>query len=1011
MFQIKSSYLTLWQRLIFVFGWVLLSLSLPMTSGFAADAGLKILPGHRPKIPGGLVSNGSLAATRQLRLAIGVSLPDEKGLDDFLAQLYDPASTNFHLYLNSDEFTARFGPTKADYQKVIEFAVTNGLTITATHGNRLLLDVQGSVENVQRAFHVTLLSYRHPTEDRNFFAPDTEPTVDVNLPVKDVQGLSDYARPHPKLRKIDASRLASRNGSAPDGSGSYFGDDFRNAYVPDTTLTGAGQAVGLVQFDGFYAGDIATYATAAGSGRTNIAVQTVLLDDYDGTPTTVGNGEVSLDIEMAMAMAPGLARIVVFEAGPDGFQNDILSAMAASNSVKNLSCCWGWPGGPSNTTDVFFKQLAAQGQSFFNATGDSDAFTTGSNSVNGVDNIALQNAPSSCPYITQVGGTTLTSGTGGVYASETVWNWGVEYGSGYDGVGSSGGVSSWYALPSWQTNISKLTGRGISASFRNIPDVALTADNVYSVSGGSGVGSGGDAGTSCAAPLWAGFMALVNQQAAANGKSPAGFINPAIYSLAAGANYGSYFHDVTTGNNTWSSSPSLYYATNGYDLCTGLGTPNGQDLIDALAPLDNLVISPAVAVTSGPMGGPFNGTSQSFLLTNTGSASLNWSLVSTSAWLNLTPASGFLAGGTQTNLAANITVTADTLATGNYTANVWFTNLTTHVTQLRQFMLQVLSPLIVTPTNGFTSTGLAGGPFDVNSQTFLLSNQGTTALNWSVLNTSTWLNVSSEAGTLSPGGQATLTVSLAAAASALSGGIYTDNLLVTNQSGGATSLLFTLQVGPLVQNGSFETGDFTGWTLNGDGNFDWVTSDGSFVHSGVYGVALGQSALGYLSQSLTTSPGQNYLVSLWLENPTNSDGASPNQFLVQWNSDALYNQTNLPFTGWTNLQFIVTANGPSTVLQFGFDDTPYYLGLDDVSVTPVSMPVFKTSHKTATAFDLIWDTTPGLVYQVQYTTNLLQSHWINLGKPLITTNDTLSTSDTNAVDAAPQRFYRLMLTP
>ena len=200
--------------------------------------------------------------------------------------------------------------------------------------------------------------------------------------------------------------------------------------MPGTTLTGAGQTVGLFEADGFYSKDIAAYAAAAGNGRTNIVIQAVLLDGYNGVPTTganSGNGEVSLDIEMAMAMAPGLAKIVVFEGNPNNFApNDILNAMVASSTtVKNLSCSWGWSGGPSTTTDSIFKNMAAVGQSFFNASGDSDAFTTGASSVNGVDNPSSYNAPSSSPYITQVGGTTLTmNGTGASYASETVWNWG-----------------------------------------------------------------------------------------------------------------------------------------------------------------------------------------------------------------------------------------------------------------------------------------------------------------------------------------------------------------------------------------------------------------------------------------------------------------------------------------------------------------------------------------------------------------------------------------------------------
>jgi kumamolisin len=159
----------------------------------------------------------------------------------------------------------------------------------------------------------------------------------------------------------------------------------------------------------------------------------------------------------------------------------------------------GWVGGPSTTTDNIFQSMQAVGQSFFRASGDSDAFTTGASSVNGVDNPSLANAPSSCPYITQAGGTTLTmSGTGAAWSSETVWNWGdVPADGGY--VGSSGGISSYYPIPSWQMNISNLTGVGGSSSYRNIPDVALTADNVYvAYSDGSTAAFGG---TSCAAPL------------------------------------------------------------------------------------------------------------------------------------------------------------------------------------------------------------------------------------------------------------------------------------------------------------------------------------------------------------------------------------------------------------------------------------------------------------------------------------------------------------------------------
>ena len=988
-------------------------------TGPVFGAGWKSLPGHVPRELSQLKASGRLAATHQMRLAIGVALRDPAGLDDFLAQLYDPASPNYRHYLTPEEFADRFGPTETDYEAVKNFARTNGLAIVGTHRNRLLLDVIGPAAAVEKAFHVTLRTYPHPTEARQFFATDTEPTVDTDLPVVDIEGLSDFSRPHPKLKKMDLAHLVPKDGSAPDGSGSYFGNDFRAAYVPGTTLTGAGQSVGLLEFEGFYAADIANYAAAAGNGRTNILVQTNLVDGFSGVPDATdpnGIGEVSLDIEMAMAIAPGLSKIVVFETGTNGWQNDLLNAMVTySNSVKQLSCSWGWPGGPSNTTDNIFKNMAAAGQSFFNASGDSGAFTTGANSVNGVDNPSqlLAGAPSSCPYIIQVGGTTLTT-TGTNYTSETVWNWNTEYpGQGYDGVASSGGISSYYSIPSWQTNVSNLAGRGGSASFRNIPDVSLTADSIYVVSSGSG--AGGTGGTSCAAPLWAGFIALVNQQAAAYGRPSVGFINPAIYAIAASSSYTNCFHDVTTGNNIWSSSPSLFYAMTGFDLCTGLGTPTGTNLINALVgPSDTLGISPITGFAfSGPFGGPFNPGSGVFQLTNNGAAALNWSLVTTSAWLTVAFTNGTLAAHTATNPAVSLAASATSLAVGNYSTTLAFTNQATHVVQSLPVSLQVYQPLSVTPGTGFTAVGPVGGPLTPSSQIFTLTNLGSGTVNWNLVNTSAWLTASAAGGSLTAGGQTTVTVSLSASANSLPAAVYNANVLFTNQNGVAAVVPFAALVGqPIIQNGGFETGTFSSWTQAGNTGSTSVTSgsgNATYIHSGTYAAKLGPAGSpGYLSQNLTTPAGQNYLLSLWLRNPT---GATPNQFQVQWSGVTIFAQTNITSTAWTNLQFLVTASSSLTPLQFSFQDDPQYLGLDDVSVTPLVPLAFSSTAKAANNFQLAWNANTGLVYQVQYKTNLLQANWISVGSAITAKTNALTLTDTNAFQFSAQRFYRLQLSP
>jgi len=721
---------------------------------------------------------------------------------------------------------------------------------------------------------------------------------------------------------------------------------------------------------------------------------------------------------MAMAMAPGLTKIVVYEGNPTAYiPNHILNAMLAdSATVKNLSSSWGWSGGPTTTSDTIFKNMAAAGQTFFNASGDSDAFTTGASSVNGVDNTLTGGAPSSSPYITQVGGTTLTmKGAGVSYASETVWNWG-------GGVGSSGGISSHYTIPAWQTNVSNLAGRGGSTTFRNIPDVALTADNVFVYDTN---GTNDDlGGTSCAAPLWAGFIALVNQQAVASGRAVVGFINPAIYAIATGSNYASCFYDTTNGNNFWSSSPKLFSATNGYDLCTGLGTPAGANLINALMPVDPLGITPLAGRASGFAGGPFTVTSGNFVLTNISTASLSWSLVNTSAWLAVSASSGTLAANAQTSITPRFNLATSNLVAGTYISTLFFSNGTSHVVQSGTFTLQVVQPLLLSPVSGFTSIGGVGGPFNVTSQTFALTNQSGTAQAWGISNVPSWLSFSPAGGVLASNTQTNVLVSLATAANSLSAGTNTASLSLTNAAGLVAVLPFTLAVGStIVNNGGFETGDFTGWTLNADGIVNGTIDDAvvsastfngasSFVHSGIYGVVLGESpGLGYLNQTLTTLPGQNYLISFWFANPTGSGSATPNQFLVQWNGNTLFNQTNLPFGSWTNLQFVAAATSASTVLQFGFEDTPSYLGLDDVSVTPITLPSFSSVQTAATSFNLTWNATVGMNYQVQYATNLIQPVWFNLGNVVTATGSTMTLSDTNAIIQSPSRFYRIVLEP
>jgi len=239
--------------------------------------------------------------------------------------------------------------------------------------------------------------------------------------------------------------------------------------------------------------------------------------------------------------------------------------IAMDDGANQISCSWLFE--IDSMTDQIFQQMEAQGQSFFNACGDYGAYAS---------DMAPKEAD---PFITQVGGTDLAaSGPGGTWLSESVWDL------------SSGGVGLAVPIPYWQQTVNMSTNKG-STVWRNVPDVAMVGNNICVIYRNGTTNE--LAGTSCSAPLWAGFMALVNQQEAQNGRAPAGFLNPAIYGIGQGGLYASCFHDIRSGNNTNTVSPDKYFAVAGFDLCSGWGAPTGSNLINALAPPDNLVCLPS----------------------------------------------------------------------------------------------------------------------------------------------------------------------------------------------------------------------------------------------------------------------------------------------------------------------------------------------------------------------------------------------------------------------------------
>src|SRR5664279_43248 len=162
----------------------------------APAAPWQTLRGHVPAAVAQLQPTGRLSATNRLHLAVALAPRNRDGLEKLLRDQQDPQSPSYHQYLSPEEFTSRFGPTEQDYQKARDFAQANGLKVSGTYSNRIILDMEGAVPEVEKALHMTIRTYQHPTQNREFYAPDTEPSLDLAVPLLNITGLDNYSLPH-----------------------------------------------------------------------------------------------------------------------------------------------------------------------------------------------------------------------------------------------------------------------------------------------------------------------------------------------------------------------------------------------------------------------------------------------------------------------------------------------------------------------------------------------------------------------------------------------------------------------------------------------------------------------------------------------------------------------------------------------------------------------------------------------------------------------------------------------
>ncbi|MFJ9351140.1 protease pro-enzyme activation domain-containing protein [Streptomyces sp. NPDC101237] len=487
---------------------------------------------------------GDVAATKRISVAISLTPRGGNALDTFVASVSDPHSAAYGHYLSKSRFAARFGRTGAEVDRLTRYLRAQGLTVGTVHSGNLLVDASGTAAQLERTFGTRLSTWKDSASGRSFYANDSAPTLptDVASLVSDVAGLNNRVLLH---HQAVPRTVSPHNGPG----GGYTPAQLKGGYNVSGTYTGSGQRIALLEFDGFQQSNITKYDTNYSLGSPAPTVKKV-----DGGSGSLGDGqvEVELDIEVLHAIAPK-ANVTVFE-GPNSDAGEVDTYQAIVDSgIPTTSISWGASESDRTTSninavDAVFKAGAAQGLGFYAASGDDGSDDAG-NGGTSVD------YPASDPYVTGVGGTKLTVTSANAWSNEVAWS------------GGGGGRSSVFKIPSWQTAVQKSAGGG----YRQVPDVSAHANpspgvSVYSQGSWFSVG-----GTSAAAPEWAAFAALYNQQAAAAGKAGLGFANPALYAAS-----GTGFHDITSGSN------GAYSAATGWDFTTGWGSYNAATLAGKL---------------------------------------------------------------------------------------------------------------------------------------------------------------------------------------------------------------------------------------------------------------------------------------------------------------------------------------------------------------------------------------------------------------------------------------------
>jgi subtilase family serine protease len=528
---------------------------------------------------------GPVDGNREIGVTLALPSSDPQGLADFVRHVSSPGDPLFRHYIKPQEFAERFGGNAADYAYLKSWATANGLRVSRESVGRINLSVRGTVAQFQRLFNTQLNSYR--SQDGNeFYSASISPRVPAEIAskVSGIIGLTEsrMLAPMVKVGKTLGENPAllhtdTAGGTGPGGA--YKAADLRTAYnIPTFGNLDPTAVAAVFEQGGFVATDIAKYLSYNGLPQLTVTPVSV-----DGSSTGVVNATVEveavLDVDMIAAINPAISGVLVYIDSLDPFATALLDAITQvgdDDQAKVFSISYaddegniGRAGVKAESTAL--AQLAAEGITVTAGSGDDGCFGHLSLGRYNVED------PASQPYVTGVGGTTLYTGAGEAYIGETAWN---DFNAGYGATG--GGISAYWKIPRFQSKLPLggtgwETYNGGSATYRNVPDVAavgdpLTGVAVYSNMNGGWLQIGG---TSVSAPIWAGYLTIINAGLNSTGLGSLGYFNPILYWVGTpedgGGNPTGWLYAVTEGSNGTSYFPGFHNG-NGYCDTTGNGS-------------------------------------------------------------------------------------------------------------------------------------------------------------------------------------------------------------------------------------------------------------------------------------------------------------------------------------------------------------------------------------------------------------------------------------------------------